>query len=258
MTTAEVGAYILLLCAQWDQGSIPGDDIRRLAVLMRCTPKTALGLWQTVSTKFERHEDGWRNARLETVRQEQADYRDGRSRSGKAGAEKRWQNHSKPIAQPLAKPIAKPSQNDGSSSPSSVFKNDPANPESSVSALPQSLPAPVRAPLIARGEARRFGENHAGHFADFCDWKCFPGDLAQQFAAQLVEHDHVPYTEAIQAVERWGHQVRASGIVPSGKWYDFWNAQWDATHGAPATVQDGAAGRAARTAKRLDRWVEEG
>ena len=60
------------------------------------------------------------NQRLENERIKQGEYREEKSKAGKAGAEKRWHNHSTPIVLPLANTMA----NDSSPSPSpSPVKN---------------------------------------------------------------------------------------------------------------------------------------
>jgi len=86
MTLAEVGGYMRLLNAQWAQGSIPGDDAKRLAVIMRCTPAAAQRVWLVVRDKFVRGPDGgWRNARMEYERTKQARFREAQSDRGKLG-----------------------------------------------------------------------------------------------------------------------------------------------------------------------------
>lgn len=92
MTPAERGVYVDCLCHQWDEGAIPGDSIRDLAVVMRCSEREAKALWVRVSTKFERGEDGqWRNARLESERAKQMAYRKTQAEKGRKGAGSRWQ-----------------------------------------------------------------------------------------------------------------------------------------------------------------------
>lgn len=112
--------------------------------------------------------------------------------------------------------------------------------------------------LVPRGVAARWGEQHGDHLTGFCDWMCFPETLVNQFAARLSERDHITHVDATREVERWARSVRASGVMPTGKMFDFWNGQWQATHGSSAPVQDGAAGRQARSVQRVSRFVEHG
>ena len=111
MSAEEVGGYIRLLCHQWTKGGIPNDEERagRMAGLMG-SPSI-----RYVLAKFSPCDDGMlRNARLEQVRQDQADYKAKQATSGKVGAQKRWskyQNDGDPnrvaIATPMATPMAK-------------------------------------------------------------------------------------------------------------------------------------------------------
>src|SRR5580765_992840 len=75
-TPLEVGGYILLLCEQWHTGSVPGDDEKALALIMRCTRRQARAIWTHIRCKFQREDSGvWLNARLEDERQRQQEYR---------------------------------------------------------------------------------------------------------------------------------------------------------------------------------------
>lgn len=86
-TPAERGAYVDCLCHQWDEGSIPGDDLRDLAVVMRCTEDEARALWVRVSKKFQRGDDGqWRNERLESEREKQRAHRETQAENGRRSA----------------------------------------------------------------------------------------------------------------------------------------------------------------------------
>lgn len=104
----------------------------------------------------------------------------------------------------------------------------------------------------------KWGLQHGDHLTGFCDWMCFPNELVNQFAARLAERDQITHVDAVHEVERWARSVRGSGVVPTGKMFDFWNGQWQATHGSSAPVQDGAAGRQARSAQRVRNFVERG
>lgn len=86
MSAEQVGIYLLLLCEQWDHGSIPDDpeeweDIARasrddvLVVLQRC---------------FAMADHSYANQRLEEIRTEQEAKSAAKSVAGKRGAEKRW------------------------------------------------------------------------------------------------------------------------------------------------------------------------
>src|SRR5258706_9467091 len=81
MTQAEVGAYILLLCHQWNRGSIPVEPERQHMIAKG--PVSA-----HVLAKFKPSADGLlRNERLERERQKQADYRESQRQKGIASGQ---------------------------------------------------------------------------------------------------------------------------------------------------------------------------
>lgn len=136
-TLPERGAYISLLCEQWDAGGV-SDKPQDLAKLFGCSKREAEKVWAKVGQKFERGEDGlYRNARLERTRAGQAEYREGKARAGKAGAEKRWHAHSNGMAQPSvcqSQNNSSPSPTPSSSSPSEIKPPDPPTRYPSVAA----------------------------------------------------------------------------------------------------------------------------
>jgi uncharacterized protein YdaU (DUF1376 family) len=81
MTTEEVGAYIRLLCWQWEQGSVPADP----AKITRITgiKYSRIG---TVLQKFDQDSEGnWKNFRLEEVRTDRENFMEVQRRNGKKG-----------------------------------------------------------------------------------------------------------------------------------------------------------------------------
>lgn len=109
MTNEEVGLYIRLLAIQWSRGGVTEEDFRRIGTAI------AQPSLNYVKAKFKIEDSGLlKNARLESERVKQSEFRENRSKSGKKGAEKRWHSHSTAIAQPLAKhssPSPSPSPN---------------------------------------------------------------------------------------------------------------------------------------------------
>ena len=126
MAAEEVGGYIRLLCHQWSKGGIPSDEERsaRIAGLIG-SPSI-----RYVLAKFTLCDgDTLKNARLEQIRQEQADYKSKQASSGKTGAQKRWDKvksdgnpNGVAIATPMATPMANGWRSDSSPSPSSTPK----------------------------------------------------------------------------------------------------------------------------------------
>ena len=104
MSQAEIGAYILLLCEQWNHGSIPVQPDRQ-----QNAAKGAVS--DHVIAKFKRGADGeFRNERLEVERQKQADYREKQRLKGVASGiarayarEPRF-NHGSTTVQPSGQP----------------------------------------------------------------------------------------------------------------------------------------------------------
>ena len=85
MSAEEIGAYILLLCHQWDKGALPDNDKDLLKI-----SRTRLKILEQVKTKFVKGEDGLlRNARLEKEREKQAAYKEKMAEAGRKSGEAR-------------------------------------------------------------------------------------------------------------------------------------------------------------------------
>jgi uncharacterized protein YdaU (DUF1376 family) len=87
-----VGAYIILLCHQWNEGSVP-SDVSLLARICRTTPERMQSIWPQVAVKFPpKRGDKTRlaNVKLEIVRNEKQKFAAKQSSSGSQGAQKRW------------------------------------------------------------------------------------------------------------------------------------------------------------------------
>lgn len=89
MTLIEVGAYIRLLCHQWDNGSIPDGDGKRLAIILGCNAAQALKLWGILRDKFICEAGECRNSRLERERVKQIHRREQSMRAGIASGNAR-------------------------------------------------------------------------------------------------------------------------------------------------------------------------
>lgn len=126
MSTAQVGAYILLLCKAWREepvGSVPDDD-RRLARWARMTPEEWSEAKSAVLAPFALRNDGrWHQPRMarEFMKLRESSRR--RAEAGAAGAESRWGN---------GKRMAKPKQSHSDANATAV-RSDGMSPSSSVS-----------------------------------------------------------------------------------------------------------------------------
>jgi uncharacterized protein YdaU (DUF1376 family) len=98
MEAHEVGAYIRLLCYQWQQGSVPNNS----AKIERITGIKASKLVDVIA-KFVTSEDGLTlaNQRMESLREELNDYRKTQSENGKKGGRPKKPNDSQ-INPPLS------------------------------------------------------------------------------------------------------------------------------------------------------------
>jgi uncharacterized protein YdaU (DUF1376 family) len=214
-TLAEVGAYQRLLNYQWSNGSIPGDSIKALSLILRCTPSVAKSVWNTVSAKFVRDDHGeWRNARMERERSKQLENRDRAASHGKAGAAKRWQKggHGDPISHPIA--------------------GQPWPTDSFPSPTPSSSPIFVVANATTQARQRqhespRFADrSHMGHVFGFCDFKCLSEQKIREFSQDLPGGaTEVNFATALKWAESvrdgWGERPK---LEP--KWFEFWEARW--------------------------------
>jgi uncharacterized protein YdaU (DUF1376 family) len=89
MSATEVGAYVLLLCACWLDGSIPSDTAR-LARIARMKEAQFARVWSHLLKEcFAERGDRFINTRLESERKKQTDYR----KKQKDRADKRWESH---------------------------------------------------------------------------------------------------------------------------------------------------------------------
>lgn len=177
MTQAEVGSYILLLCSQWNRGSIPVEAERQqLLVKGPVTPH--------VLAKFDAGPDGGlRNARLESVRAKQQAYHTSQQEKGHASARARSAkkaNRRHPGVIAAASTAVNAGLQPEGNSPTPTPNNTPIVPtgDGNLGKGPIQLRAEAlmrrrpETPLTA-GEARAFRKNRDAMVATTeADWKC--------------------------------------------------------------------------------------
>lgn len=105
----EIGAYILMLCRQWDKGFVAEKDLEEVTKL----PRKKI---EKVLTKFSKKNSRFMNKRMALVKKEKDEYSKKQARSGLQGAKKRWQVPLNQNGNPIKVPMAK----NGSSSSSSI------------------------------------------------------------------------------------------------------------------------------------------
>lgn len=119
MTLAEEGAYLRCINHQWSAGSLPASDVSELARIMRVPEREASKHWARICGKFVLGDDGqWRNARIETERAKQADYKQAKIDAGRRGGQAKAKQtpstatdllEQKPSSAATPLPVAKPS-----------------------------------------------------------------------------------------------------------------------------------------------------
>jgi uncharacterized protein YdaU (DUF1376 family) len=97
MDDREFGFYVRCLNHSWLNNGLPSDPVEIVRIIGR--PKSYIDkVWPRVSKCFRLDGDRLVNNRQEEERQSRADYREDRSKAGKAGNEKRWHDHRTGIA----------------------------------------------------------------------------------------------------------------------------------------------------------------
>lgn len=89
LTLAERGAYITLLCYQWDKGKVP-ETIREISQVLGCSTKQGESIWLHLAHKFPKDKRGRRkNKRMEAERRKQQSFSKVQSIKGKLGGKGR-------------------------------------------------------------------------------------------------------------------------------------------------------------------------
>lgn len=147
MSAQEVGGYIRLLCHQWQQGSIPSDEVQVSRIAGIRNTKLSLLL-----TKFVKGTDGnLRNPRMESIRQKIEVYREKQAEHGKTGG--------RPKANPekgsLSKPFVEPNPNESSHTHTHTHTSPngevPQTPKSNILLEPPESEPPASPSLRGKG-----------------------------------------------------------------------------------------------------------
>ncbi len=90
MTLEERGAYITLLCIAWTEQGVP-DDHRKLAKVLRVSPRRFADIWESMEVCWETDGEGRLvSPRMERIRTEMRARSETAKKAGKKGAKKRW------------------------------------------------------------------------------------------------------------------------------------------------------------------------
>ena len=128
MTLSERGAYIDLLAHAWNEGSIP-NDAESLSSMLGVSKR----VWKTVArrvlARFTDRGDGTLvNEKQEGVRAQLLACKEGQSKAGKAGAEKRWGRHDSAIGVASGVATVSPLAKNSSASATTVRTDPPLTP----------------------------------------------------------------------------------------------------------------------------------
>lgn len=127
LTRDQHGGYLLLIFAYWRKGAPLEDNDAALSVIARATPAEWRRLRPVLAPFFAIGAGVWRHKRIDQEIERAASRTSERSKSGAAGAAKRWQNGSKSMAEPIAGPSVRHRQNNASPQPEegSVGSDEP-------------------------------------------------------------------------------------------------------------------------------------
>jgi uncharacterized protein YdaU (DUF1376 family) len=143
LSTAEHGAYMLLLAHYWTTGKpIPSDD-ERLRRITRMDKREWMQSRSALTAFFTVDGDTLRHKRVDEEILRAKERTEKRSKAGAAGAKGRWQTHGKGNAEAMANDMRSEWQNDGPSpSPSHESSNEDS---------PPVVPQPAKEKIDARG-----------------------------------------------------------------------------------------------------------
>ena len=136
-TNEEVGAYIRLLCSQWDKGVLPSDPSRLARMAGYADANAFASLWDILRDKFSQTKDGYINPEMEEHREQQKKVCDQNSTKAK----KRWGKDAVALPQhmPTDMPNACNPESESNPNPESNQESDSdptstsnPNPDSSV------------------------------------------------------------------------------------------------------------------------------
>lgn len=112
LSTAEHGAYMLLLMHYWSTGvALPGDE-KRLARITKSTPQQWAESREVLLDFFELRDGRYFHKRVEHELQRAAKIYEDRSNAGAKGAANRWRKHSKANGSGIANESQSDRQND--------------------------------------------------------------------------------------------------------------------------------------------------
>lgn len=256
LSLAERGAYITLLCYQWDLGSVPDDPAARMRILA-CSKRDAAAAWAGLAGKFHQGDDGnWRNDRLELERAKQVERRAALSLNGQKGGRPRNQTETNRF--PKHKPNGNQNESLSSSSSFSVQDSTKQNlvptarvekalHDAKTTTSKLELTVSVLADTLEEGFRMRAGallESYAVLFMKHCH------------GARYHNRMHLDFAKALELVRTWPDDARLEKLAvlvlttdddwiartdrgfgvfaAKASWADKSLAAWEAEHGLQA------------------------
>lgn len=168
LTTAQHGAYLLLLMSCWKGSAVLPDDDVKLSQIVRCDLKTWRAIRPVIAEFFDIEDGIWTQKRLTAEYVKAGGIVDKRRQAGKVGAAKRW-----------GKPDGADDGGGGGKPIASAMANAMANGSQTASQTDAPSPSPTPKADGAEGEGKDRPEGYAPPdphepFAMHPDWQPSP------------------------------------------------------------------------------------
>lgn len=237
MSLQEAGAYVRLMCIEWNEAGkgIP-DNAVKCAHMVGATDAHMKRMWVSLRRCFQEHPTEPNmliHPRLEKERAKQAAYRRRQSDKGAKGAAKRWPGDSTGMPPAIAQAIP----ND--SSPISNLQSPKVVPKE------QERHTPARPP-----KSRLFGAEHREHAA--CGRACVPSFLHRQFLTALGGDESVAYSRLLAWYSAVEDSFGPNDPVPADV-LKFWRKRFDVEFVTPVAAVKSEQQQAAELAEEIAR-----
>jgi uncharacterized protein YdaU (DUF1376 family) len=226
MTFEQRGIYVELLCLCWLQGDLPGDvgELAKMTGLQRWRFDKA---WVGIRRCFIENTGRLRHKRLDRERAVQQAFSAERSRSGKKGAERRWEasRDGSAIAEPLAEPMALDGSSSASASASAKKEKKTRKPRvfsGSSFSMTEKQHAVVIGPLGKSGDGFDYLPVYEAADAEWCRTQ-LPTDvlgalkLRVRQAFERQQPDMLPARDPVLVrMDEWAREADAGKAVANG------------------------------------------
>lgn len=217
-TAEEVGAYILLLCEQWDTGYVENNSAF-LKKITKISPKKL----ENVLKKFEAHENKLINLRLEKERGKQTQYRD----KQRDNINKRWKKESGLVDTVVLPPNIPNAYSSSSTSSSTSVIEAYASVETVVSPDDKKLKSEYSKIEKSIASISAFVKNKKPQFAEpYMDcWNLFAAKYSLAQVSKLTDERKKKLKLRLASPDfdilKILNKAKDSDILRSGKWFSF-------------------------------------